>query len=106
LVSDAIERIRKAEAKAESSARDARARAKELVAEARQSQDALLDSMRKEVRDAERRFLEQARSTAEAEADQIRKESRGAVERVKKGADGRVGAAVQKVLSSISVETS
>jgi vacuolar-type H+-ATPase subunit H len=102
LVSDAIEKIGRAELKAEESLRDGRAEAKRLVAAAHEESERMLDVMRKEARAEEKALIENARAGAEGDAKGILGESRTGVERVRSGAGGKVEAGVKKVLDAIT----
>lgn len=106
LLPDVIDRICEAESAAEDEVRRARAESRQLVAEARQSYESMLDAMRKEVRAAERDLLEKAKTSAEDETGDIRKEGRAAVDEVKQSADDRIEAAIGAVLDSISAAAS
>ncbi len=106
LISEAIERVKAAESKAEERGRAARGEAKQIVADARQAGEKLLEEMKKEVREAEKKVLEEARSAAGQEAEEAKLESRAAVEAVGADAEKRVGKGVTRVLDSIAAAAS
>ena len=102
LVSESIEKIRRAELEAEESLRDARAEAKGLVAAAHEESVRMLDVMRKEARAEEKTLIERARAGAEEDAKGILGESTTGVEQVRSGAGGKVETGVKKVLDAIT----
>lgn len=106
VVSEVIERIRDAEARAEERARSARAEAKQLVTDAREASERLLEDMKKDVRGAERELVEKAKTVAGQEAEETKRASRAAVDKVGAEAEERVGAGVRRVLDSIAAAAS
>jgi vacuolar-type H+-ATPase subunit H len=102
VVSESIERIRKAEQEAEEIERAARARGKLLIAGAHEAAERELEETRKSARDDEKALRASATKDAEVEAERLVAESRSAVEGLRADAEQRVEASIGKVLELIT----
>lgn len=102
MVSDAIERIQAAEKRAEEEARDAKARAREIVAGAHEASERMLDEMKRRVRDEAESLLSAAREEAGREAEALAGESRSNTEAVRRAGEKGIEAGVKKVLDAIA----
>ena len=102
VVGESIRRIEEAEARAEETVRDARARGKKIIADAHEEAERLLEETRRRSREQERRLIEEAKSGAESEAERIVESSRGAVAEARAAGEARLASGVAKVLDFIT----
>jgi vacuolar-type H+-ATPase subunit H len=102
VISEAIDWIKSAERAAGELERAARSQGKELVADAHDAGERLLDETRKAGWAEEKALRAAAAKEAEVEAEKLVAESRSSVESVRAGATQRVEAGITKVLEVIT----